>query len=292
MIKKIKNVLRKIHNSEFFLSKINAENKISLYNFVISNEFNSNPDSILLNGYKVFSQFDEDGIIDYIFKEISTKTKTFVEIGSGNGLENNTHNLLLNGWRGVWIDGSIEKTDFAKNNLNPNYKKILSIQNEYINSHNIKNVVISGAKDLDINIKDLDLLSLDIDGYDYAVLKEIISFSKPRLLCLEYNPEIRPPHDVFVEEEGYSGWDGSHFHGASLQSLYNLLSKKGYSLVGCNASGYNSFFIKNEELTNTKLKSLTAEEAYQPPREYLIGIKFGHKSSFGFLNQVISRIST
>lgn len=156
-----------------------------------------------------------------------------------------------------------------------------------LNSSNINDVINGGLSFLSLSAKNIDFLSLDIDGYDHAVIKSILSISKPRVLCLEYNPELRPPLKLHVDERNYAGWNGTHFHGASLQSLYELSKSNGYSLVGCSASGYNSFFIKDEDLKNTNLRSLTAEEAYQPAREYLTGIKFGHKTSFDFFNQIV-----
>jgi len=57
-------------------------------------------------GFKVYSQNDEDGIIQEIFSRIGATSKTFVEFGVGNGLENNTLTLLLKGWNGLWIEGA------------------------------------------------------------------------------------------------------------------------------------------------------------------------------------------
>ena len=48
---------------------------------------------LLRFGFKVYSQNEEDGIINEIFQRIGTTNKTFVEIGVGNGLENNTLHL-------------------------------------------------------------------------------------------------------------------------------------------------------------------------------------------------------
>ncbi|MET0218968.1 MAG: hypothetical protein ABW205_13715, partial [Burkholderiales bacterium] len=71
------------------------------------------PDNLLLRGYKVYSQTDEDGIIAAIFDRIGGG-RTFIEIGSGNGTENNTHALLLAGWRGVWVDGRGDRIAFIR----------------------------------------------------------------------------------------------------------------------------------------------------------------------------------
>src|SRR5438552_2628789 len=57
-------------------------------------------------GSKVCSQYDEDGIIQEIFNRIGVGARTFVEFGVENGLENNTLKLLMEGWSGLWIEGS------------------------------------------------------------------------------------------------------------------------------------------------------------------------------------------
>jgi hypothetical protein len=63
------------------------------------------PANPMLHGFKVYSQIDEDGIIERLFEAIGTRSRVFVEVGSGSGVENNTHYLLHKGWRGMWIEG-------------------------------------------------------------------------------------------------------------------------------------------------------------------------------------------
>ena len=53
--------------------------------------------------YKVYSQNDEDGVIEEIFNRIGLTNKKFVEFGIQNGLESNAHFLLHKGWSGLWI---------------------------------------------------------------------------------------------------------------------------------------------------------------------------------------------
>jgi hypothetical protein len=55
-------------------------------------------------GFKVYSQCDEDGIIQEIFRRIGTDNRRFIEIGCGDGSENCTAYLLHQGWSGLWID--------------------------------------------------------------------------------------------------------------------------------------------------------------------------------------------
>ena len=73
----------------------------------------------------MYSQNDEDGIIESIFNDIGIKNKIFCEIGIGNCIENNTHYLLLKDWKGTWIDSRSKYIKKLKSKINPNQKKLL-----------------------------------------------------------------------------------------------------------------------------------------------------------------------
>ena len=95
----------KLKLKNFFLNINNLEiNSKLLILKIKENLSNKNIPSYILDGYKVYSQNDEDGIINSIFNDIGTDNKIFIEIGVGNGIENNTHNLILQDWKGIWID--------------------------------------------------------------------------------------------------------------------------------------------------------------------------------------------
>jgi hypothetical protein len=66
----------------------------------------ADPKRLLRHGFKVYSQHDEDGIIQEIFRRVGTTSRTFVEFGVETGAECNTTKLLIEGWRGLWIEAS------------------------------------------------------------------------------------------------------------------------------------------------------------------------------------------
>lgn len=68
--------------------------------------------AVTRHGFKVYSQNDEDGILEQIFARIGSGSESFVEIGVGNGLENNTAYLMQKGWSGVWIDASASNASY------------------------------------------------------------------------------------------------------------------------------------------------------------------------------------
>ena len=54
---------------------------------------------------RYWSQADEDSITLEILDRLEIKKGNFIEVGCGDGLQNNTLVLLSKGWRGGWIDG-------------------------------------------------------------------------------------------------------------------------------------------------------------------------------------------
>ncbi|MCW1309085.1 MAG: hypothetical protein QXZ25_04515 [Candidatus Bathyarchaeia archaeon] len=66
-------------------------------------------------GFRVFSQFEEDGILLYIFAAIGMGNRTFIDIGSGDGINSNCANLAINwGWYGLFIDGNLSNIERGK----------------------------------------------------------------------------------------------------------------------------------------------------------------------------------
>lgn len=227
---------------------------------------NSDERRLLRFGYRVYSQADEDGIIREIFRRIGQGKRTFLEIGAGKGVENNSLFLLNQGWRGGWIEGSPRKALAAKRN----HSKVisegrLSVEQHFVTAKNIDETVARLAPNSDV-----DLLSIDLDGNDYYILDAIRSIS-PRVIVAEYNPKF--PADVVwvMEYNEVHRWDSTDYFGASLKALELLLTPRGYSLVGCSLLGSNAFFVRSELATAPPFCSpFTAENHYEPARYYLL----------------------
>ncbi|GHT41548.1 hypothetical protein AGMMS49965_11520 [Bacteroidia bacterium] len=95
-------------------------------------------------GFSVYSQNDEDGIIQEIFKRIGTTSKTFVEFGF-DALQNNTAYLLMQGWNGLWLDGSSKIVDTAKTIFQKAIdRKQLSVVQAFITKDNINSLISGG----------------------------------------------------------------------------------------------------------------------------------------------------
>lgn len=210
-------------------------------------------------GYKVYSQNDEDGIIQEIFDRIGTTNRSFVEFGVQNGLESNCHYLLHKGWNGLFIEGDEKACDEIRVKFRPvidNGK--LHLTNAYINRDNINELIG------DTYTGDIDLLSIDIDGNDYHVWKAI-DIVNPRVVIIEYNGKFSPDVEWIMAYYEHHVWrGGSDWHGASLKSLEILGRQKGYQLVGTNLSGANAFFVRNDLTGDKFYEPATAEKLFNP----------------------------
>lgn len=225
--------------------------------------------------YRNFSQSSTDGIINEIFSRIGAKTKFFVEFGVTSGLEENTVSLLLNGWKGAWIEARQEALlSLAKRCSAFIDSKRLFLKNAFITAENIQGVF----KELNIP-KEFDLLSIDIEGNDFWVWKAITDYH-PRVVIVEYNSIFMPPVKWVMKYDPQHRWDGSTYYGASLKSWETLAFGKGYKLVGCDFYGLNAFFVRDDLIEDKFLEPFTAENHYEPPRLHLVR-KIDYPRNFG-----------
>lgn len=198
--------------------------------------------------FKVFSQWGEDGIIEYLVSKLPIENKFFVEFGVENYNESNTRFLMMNkNWGGIIIDGSEKNIDYVKNrdyfwkyDLNPIFS--------FITKENINDLISSKLKELNVR-KDIGILSVDIDGMDYWVLNEI-SCIEPSVIICEYNSifkndyPLTVPYDKDFIRENYHY--SNLYWGANLKAFEKLLDKRDYLYIGSNQQNSNAFFVKKE----------------------------------------------
>jgi len=212
--------------------------KIGYYKLKEQERKMRNPHNLMNYEKHVYSQFREDGIIEEIFKRIGTMNRYFVEFGSAEGNENNTRYLLEeNSWQGLWIEGSQEAANTAREHF---HKYPVKVLNRFITRENILAIFAEA------NVpKEPDFLSIDLDGNDYWVWQEILMDYKPRVVCIEYNANISPRKSWIMPYNKDYIWDNTRDFGASLKALNQLGKQHGYVLVGCESTGVNAFFCSS-----------------------------------------------
>lgn len=206
---------------------------------------------INLNNHKhnIYSQPGEDGIVDKLLS-IGTLEPNFqfVEFGAHDGVTNsNCFNLLKNkNYEGLFIEP--DKKRFQE----------LLINTKNYNSTNIKSFVTPNGKTSLDNIlndnkidKNFDILSIDIDGFDYQIFESLNRF-KPKIVIIEYNPTI--PNDVSYIQP----YNTKSRHGSSVKSLIELGESKGYIPVALTDT--NLFLLDLDIFENSSLKILDLNE--------------------------------
>ena len=212
--------------------------------------------------HQTFSQNGEDGILQEIFRRLQIDIGSFIEIGIGDGSENNTRLLLETGWKGTWIDGCQNAYRKAMQNFDSFLReKSLVISNSLVTENNINELLC------ELNIpKDVDLLSIDIDLTTHLVWEKIESI-KPKVCVIEYNGFF-PDKTIWeadIKKNLY--WDGSINMGASLQKIIKISKNKGYNFIGCDITGTNAFFAL--ENISVDIKKKNDIYTFQKARPYL-----------------------
>lgn len=210
--------------------------------------------------YKVFSQWDEDGIIQYIVRTLNP-SPYFVEIGVGDYSECNTR--LLNekdGWTGIVIEQDIGCCNSIINR--PDFwRRGITVINQSIHAENVNTIIENHCK------QDIGLLSIDIDGNDFWVWRAL-EVVRPPIVIIEFNSVFGK--DLSVTIPYIPGFSRTEHHysnlyaGASLLAMIRLGGAKGYAFVGSNSGRNNAFFVRTD-LLSERLPEISGSAVFHEP---------------------------
>ena len=261
-LRKLKKFLKKTLISEKFKVK-SLTKKWQIQDIPEKNETNK---ELSFHEASLFSQNGEDGIIRYIFSQIGFESRYFVEFGFGAHQCNSLRLILHENFKGLMMDGSEEQCRIF--NLTCKAKGISDVHavNAFIDRDNLEHLIRSN------NIPaEIDFLSIDVDGNDYWFWR-CLQCINPRVICIEYNSGIGSKYSWTIpynkEFERFSAHPSGFFAGASIKALESLGEKKGYRLVGCDTTGTNAFFLRND-LGNNQIPTLRASEAFRPHQNWI-----------------------
>jgi hypothetical protein len=94
--------------------------------------------------------------------------------------------------------------------------------------------------------RELDLLSIDIDGNDYWVWRALSAEYRPLVCIIEYNASYPPGEAVTIDYDRAFQWQKTDYFGASLDALAQLGESKGYDLAYCESHGVNAVFVRQD----------------------------------------------
>jgi hypothetical protein len=209
--------------------------------------------------FRVFSQWGDDGIIQWLVNNLEFPHKTFIEFGVADYRESNTRFLMMNNnWSGLVMDGSESNVERITGS-EYFWKFTLSAKAAFIDTDNINSLLSSSELDREVGI-----LHIDLDGNDYWIWKEITVIS-PVVVILEYNSIFGIDRSITTPYDKKFSRTCAHYsnlyYGASLRALSQVSASKGYVFIGCNSAGNNAYFVRKDRLNDT-VRATSLESGY------------------------------
>ncbi|HYF28547.1 MAG TPA: hypothetical protein VD931_22600 [Baekduia sp.] len=202
--------------------------------------------------FSAFSQNGEDGVLDHLLAMVRRPNRCFLEIGASDGLENNSAYLAhVKKYEGVMVEGSarvVGRNRFAVETLLPAVR--------YVEAMVLPDTV--GEVLAHCRVRDVDVLSLDIDSFDLHVARALLDHgARPKVICVEFNSAFGPEDAVTVPLAPGSVGPDSHpsglYYGASVAAWRALFESWGYRFVTVESRGVNAFFVDPEAVRAEEL---------------------------------------
>jgi len=208
--------------------------------------------------FRVFSQFGDDGILQYLIHHTKPAAEKFIEFGVEDYSEANTRFLLMNNnWSGLIMDGDAQAMSVLQND-EIYWRYDLTAVGAFVTRENVNRLFLDNGFSGEIG-----LLSIDIDGNDYWIW-EAIHAVDPVIVTVEYNSVFGVEHAVTIPYDPSFHRAKAHYSnlywGASLKALCILADRKGYAYVGCNSNGNNAHFVRRDKLG--RIPALTVQRGY------------------------------
>lgn len=206
-------------------------------------------------GVRQCPHYSEDGVILKIFETIGTGPSPLaVEFGETRSLGTTTRSFRIRyKARSIYFTGNLSarstrlnimdifKISFRK--ADPGFLKfLLNLPFKFfVTPDNILKLFN------DKKANDIDILTIDIDSYDYFIAKKILENGyKPRLLILEYNFNLGLNNSIsYPYKSNKKKPVNKRAFGASYGALNKLATKYGYKLV--HVSGFCNLFYVRED---------------------------------------------
>jgi hypothetical protein len=187
----------------------------------------------LLYRKNVYSQGGEDGILEELLRRLPSTTNWVCEFGAMDGVfcSNTFRRVKNHGAHAIYIEAdaqffsTLQRTAQAVPTITPIHAR----------------VEVEGDSTLDAILArtpipiEFDILSIDIDSYDYQVWKSVRVY-RPKIVVVEINSGLSPTDPTLIHGEGSP-------QGTGFLPMLLLGREKGYTLV-CHTG--NLIFIRND----------------------------------------------
>lgn len=166
---------------------------------------------------RYYSQFCEDALLDGLFRKFGTVNRWCFEAGAADGLWlSNTRAFIEQDWKAVLVESNPEQFAKLKKNSLESYcfNEIISVDN------GIDDILARTPAP-----KNLDLVSIDIDGQDYYVWRDMRKY-RARIVVIEYSPYVKPDYLPKLNTDGKDGRNQ-----AGIDVMRDLARQKNYTVI-------------------------------------------------------------
>jgi hypothetical protein len=201
----------------------------------------------------VFSQWGEDGILDYLCDFLSLGRPSIVEFGAADFQECNSRFLAeYRNANVLAVDGRPDLVS-SVNGLQIAWRTTVLPVQTWITPDNA-NGLLDQARSA---FGGLDIVSLDIDGNDFWVAQSL-DVTGVSVVVVEYQPLFGGVAPVTVPRDDAFDRTKAHYsnlyYGASLRAFVDLFGAAGLRLVGTNRPANNAFFVREDRLEGWQLE--------------------------------------
>ncbi len=208
--------------------------------------------------FRVFSQYGDDGIIQFLLSAVPVSSDRFVEFGVEDYREATTRFLLQNdNWRGLIMDSDADNVaTITRSYVYANHE--LTARAAWVTAENVNDLLTETGFTGSIG-----LLHIDIDGNDLHVWNAL-RVAQPDIVILEYNAVLGPDQALVVPYDPTFDRCKAHssclYFGASIKALVEACNRRDYAFVGCSTAGNNAYFVRRELVG--RVREVTVDDGF------------------------------
>jgi hypothetical protein len=214
-------------------------------------------------GRVIYSMKNEDLYIDELVRRLNVRTNFIIDIGASDGISwSNSYKLYKSGFDGLSIEGNKAKASA----LISNYADLsgnIAVVNTFIKPKSINNLLDG------LNVpQSPDLLSLDIDSFEYDLIETLLCRYRPKIICVEINERLPPPiYYVLRYSESLPHRDMTLVSSASIFAWSGLFKKNHYKLFRLE---YNNLIVIDSQVENFEcFQDRSVDDLYNDFKELL-----------------------
>jgi hypothetical protein len=179
-----------------------------------------------IDGEQIYSMRNEQLHLKYLANLLDKRDGYVIDIGAGDGKHwSNSYYFVERGWNAILIEGRADQLIAAIKNLKPHGGKHVFVST-YVTPDTICEL-LAGCN----TPRQFEVLTVDIDSYDFELTKNLLSFYRPMIMCVEINERLPPPIKYYLKyERDAHRTDMTIVASASISTWYEMLSEFGYSL--------------------------------------------------------------